>query len=64
MTTSATEPEPLPADAETLASEPHREHAHGIARHLLGCDHLAADAVQEALVALWREATPPADVRG
>jgi len=34
------------------------------ARALLGCDHLAADAVQEALVALWQQPTPPPDRRG
>jgi RNA polymerase sigma-70 factor (ECF subfamily) len=39
-------------------------HAHAVARRLLGCDHLAADAVQEALVALWRQPEPPADLRG
>lgn len=41
----------------------HLPRAHAAARRLLGCDHLAADAVQEALVALWRS-PPPADVRG
>ncbi len=44
--------------------QPHVDHAHGVARRLLGCDHLAHDAVQEALVALWREAIPPVDLRG
>jgi RNA polymerase sigma-70 factor (ECF subfamily) len=44
--------------------ETHRAHAHAVARRLLGCDHLAADAVQEALVALWREPAAPPDPRG
>lgn len=39
-------------------------HAQTIARRLLGCDHLAADAVQEALLALWREPSAPVDPRG
>lgn len=34
------------------------------ARALLGCDHLAADACQEALVALWQQPEPPPDRRG
>jgi RNA polymerase sigma factor (sigma-70 family) len=54
---------PPPGEASgTLAL--HQAHAHAAARRLLGCDHLAADAVQEALVALWREREPPPDVRG
>lgn len=55
-------PPPLAADREALA--PHCEHAHAVARRLLGCDHLAHDAVQEALVACWREPQPPVDLRG
>lgn len=35
--------------------------AHALAKRLLGCDHLADDAVQEALVALWRLEEPPRD---
>jgi RNA polymerase sigma-70 factor (ECF subfamily) len=50
---------PLDADLER-----HLPHAQAVARRLLGCDHLAADAVQEALVALWREPQSPADLRG
>ena len=42
---------------------PHLARAHAAARALLGCDHLAADAVQEALLTLWRSPTP-ADLRG
>lgn len=49
----------LPA---TLAD--HLPRAHAIARAMLGCDHLAADAVQEAVLALWRQPTPPPDLRG
>ncbi len=58
--------EPDPAAAVNTASDLvlHSEHAQSIARRLLGCDHLAADAVQEALVALWRETSPPPDLRG
>ena len=41
-----------------------QQHAHAVARRLLGCDHLAADAVQEALLALWREPAAPPDQRG
>ncbi|MCU0867314.1 MAG: RNA polymerase sigma factor [Planctomycetes bacterium] len=37
--------------------------AHLAARSMLGCDHLAADAVQEALVALWRQPEPPPERR-
>jgi len=56
----------LPADSsDRLAMmAPHLSHAQAIAHRLLGCDHLAADAVQEALVALWCEATNPPDPRG
>lgn len=52
-----------PADRLALMA-PHLAHAQAIARRLLGCDHLAADALQEALVALWREVTSPPDPRG
>jgi len=55
-------PAPLPYGSANLA--PHLARARAAARAILGCDHLAADAVQEALVAFWREATPPAEPRG
>lgn len=34
------------------------------ARRILGCDHLAADAVQEAMLSLWQLTTPPVDLPG
>lgn len=37
--------------------------AQAAARRLLGCDHLASDAVQEAMVAYWREPIVPDDPR-
>ena len=37
---------------------------HRIARRVLGCDHLAADAVQEALVVLWQLPEPPPHLQG
>lgn len=52
-----------PPDLEALVAA-HRDRAQAAARRLLGCDHLAADAVQEALIALWREPAAPADPRG
>ena len=33
------------------------------AKRLLGCDHLADDAVQEALLAFWRQDPQPSNVR-
>lgn len=42
----------------------HLPAAHAIARRLLGCAHLADDAVQEALLALAALAAAPADARG
>ncbi len=54
--------DPVTDDAQRLLA-PHVEHAHAAARRLLGCDHLAHDAVQEALVAFWREAIVPDDPR-
>ncbi|MFT4843333.1 MAG: RNA polymerase sigma-70 factor (ECF subfamily) [Planctomycetota bacterium] len=38
----------------------HLPRLRAMARRILGCDHLADDAVQEGLVALWHEANPPA----
>ncbi|MBL9078744.1 MAG: sigma-70 family RNA polymerase sigma factor [Planctomycetes bacterium] len=43
---------------------PHLPRAVAAARRLLGCDHLAADAVQEALVAYCGLAAPPPDPVG
>lgn len=43
---------------------PDLQRARAIARRLLGCDHLAADAVQEALLALWQQAEVPAPPTG
>lgn len=48
----------LPPDLAAAASR-----AHAAAHAVLGCDHLAADAVQEALIAWWRSAASPPDVR-
>ena len=41
----------------------HLPAARAIATRLLCCTHLADDAVQEALVALWRETPQPANAR-
>lgn len=46
-----------------VAIGPHLTRAHAAARAVLGCDHLAHDAVQEALLATCRETAPPADLR-
>ncbi|MGC6486422.1 MAG: RNA polymerase sigma factor [Planctomycetota bacterium] len=54
----AAAPSALPLDPS-----PHLPAARAVARRLLGCDHLADDAVQEALVALWRQEEPPDNVR-
>lgn len=62
MLTSDTAPGDCTIDSAALADELPR--AHAVARRLLGCDHLAADAVQEALVALWRQREAPTDLRG
>jgi len=37
---------------------------HAIARGIVGSDDLAADAVQETLVCLWRDDVPPPELRG
>lgn len=47
-----------------LDFQPHLDALHAIARGIVGSDDLAADAVQEALVCLWREREAPPDVRG
>jgi len=61
---SAASPPAAAARQEPGALADELPHARAAARRLLGCDHLAADAVQEALLALWRETAPPADLRG
>lgn len=49
------------ADALPTEVSPPTGAARARAKRLLGCDHLADDAVQEALVALWRLDEPPRD---
>jgi RNA polymerase sigma-70 factor (ECF subfamily) len=44
---------------EGAVVEGHMRRLISIAASILGCDHEACDAVQEALVALWREPQPP-----
>jgi RNA polymerase sigma factor (sigma-70 family) len=64
--------QPAPAIDETSAHGPvaeadlaqHLPRLHRIARRMLGCDHLAADAVQESLVTLWRQPIAPAQQPG
>ena len=51
-----------PAPLDDLS--PHLRTVHAVARRLLGCNHLAEDAVQETLVALWRLEEPPHNVVG
>ncbi|MBL8751625.1 MAG: sigma-70 family RNA polymerase sigma factor [Planctomycetes bacterium] len=53
-----------PAVPHLPAATPHFARAHAAARKVLGCDHLADDAVQEALLAWWRLPAPPPDPRG
>lgn len=53
-----------PYSPAVLDPTPHLVRAHAAARAVLGCDHLADDAVQEALLALARTTTAPADLRG
>jgi RNA polymerase sigma-70 factor (ECF subfamily) len=55
---------PPPWCATTAALALHLSRAQAAARRLLGCDHLAADAVQEALIALCRLSARPPDVAG
>jgi RNA polymerase sigma-70 factor, ECF subfamily len=51
----------LPA---AVVLEPALQRARAIARRLLGCEHLAADAVQEALIVLCRQPAPPPELHG
>lgn len=53
--------EPDPFTTVYVRALAYERRAHQAARRLLGCDHLADDAVQEAMFALHREATPPPD---
>lgn len=53
-----------PYSPAVLDAAPHLSRAHAAARAVLGCDHLADDAVQEALLTLARTDAPPADLRG
>jgi RNA polymerase sigma-70 factor (ECF subfamily) len=55
---------PVPDAGRFAAVAPHLTRATQVARRLLGCDHLADDAVQEALLALWRAPEPPVEPRG
>jgi RNA polymerase sigma factor (sigma-70 family) len=55
-------PDVDPCAGEALTAAVPR--AHAVARRLLGCDHLAHDAVQEAMLAFWREPIVPADPPG
>lgn len=58
---------PCPTSSSTSHLDPtastkltaHLPRLRAIARRLLGCDHLADDAVQEGLVALWRQPSAP-----
>src|SRR5580700_3549776 len=45
------------------AVKPHLRAICSAAAAVLGCEHHAWDAVQEALLALWREAQPPPNLR-
>lgn len=42
-----------------LPDESELDRARRAARGVLGCDHLAGDALQEALIALWQQPTGP-----
>jgi DNA-directed RNA polymerase specialized sigma24 family protein len=48
---STTDPLPAGHTLDDAALQQDLARAHAAARAMLGCDHLAADAVQEALVA-------------
>ncbi len=55
---------PVPAAPHLPTATPHLARAHTAARAVLGCDHLADDAVQEALLVWWRLPAPPPDPCG
>jgi RNA polymerase sigma factor (sigma-70 family) len=52
------------APAWLTACRDHLPRAHAVAQRLLGCSHLADDALQEALLALARLPAAPADPHG
>lgn len=56
---------PAPVDASAIDDlvAPHLDRARAVAARILGCEHLAEDALQEALISLWRTGAPPAGVR-
>lgn len=64
MTPSAPSARAAAPAARPLDTVPHHERAHAAARAVLGCDHLADDAVQEGLLALWALDAEPPDLRG
>jgi RNA polymerase sigma-70 factor (ECF subfamily) len=47
-----------------VLAERHVPRLLSVARSILGCEHLAWDAVQDALVCLWHEPCAPADLCG
>lgn len=53
---------PTPHDFDALVL-PHLDALHAVARGIVSSDDLAWDAVQEALLCLWRESERPADLR-
>ena len=54
---------PWSEDEFAAAVKPHLRDALAVAAAVLGCEHHAWDAVQEALLALWREPLPPPNLR-
>jgi len=62
MTTLTSREAAPAAPANPTDFSAHIPAARAVARRLLGCDHLADDAVQEALVALWRLEEAPRSV--
>ncbi len=54
---------PAPTQADPLAlTQADERRLLALGARILGCPDLARDALQEALVSLWQEATPPANV--
>ena len=57
--------QPRPANQDlSLALHLHASQLHGIAERILGSPQLAADVVQETLIALWRAPQLPPNLRG